>query len=133
MHVDNLKTQNTQLQERYSEFKNQIDELEQYDRSLCLCITGISTEKKETSYSVLTKLNIPHSTIDCAHRIGKKKGKRQAAIVCLTTHRHCTLFYKARRKIKSGPKFQIDLTNKQFNLLQEAQNFVSDDLSLCRY
>ena len=73
MHVDNLKTQNTQLQERYSEFKNQIDELEQYDRSLCLCITGISTEKKETSYSVLTKLNIPHSAIDCAHRIGKKR------------------------------------------------------------
>ena len=36
MHVDNLKTQNTQLQERYSECKNKIDELEQYDRSLSL-------------------------------------------------------------------------------------------------
>ena len=98
----------------------------------CLCITGISTEKKETSDIVLTKLNIPDSTIDCAHRIGKK-GKRQAVIVCLTTHRHCTLFYKARRNIKSGPKIHIDLRNKQFYLLQEAQNFVSDDLSLCRY
>ena len=39
----------------------------------CLCITGISTEKKETSDSVLTKLSIPDSTIDCAHRIGKKR------------------------------------------------------------
>ena len=33
----------------------------------------------------------------------------------------------------SGPKIHIDLRNKQFYLLQEAQNFVSDDLSLCRY
>ena len=130
MHVDNLKAQNTQLQERCSESESQIDELEQYGRSLCLRITGISTEEKETSNSALTKVkelidesgvNIPDSTIDCAHRTGKKKAKSQMVVIPLTTHRHRTLFYKARKKIKSGPKIHIDFTKKQFNLLKEAQ------------
>ena len=71
-------------------------------------------------------VNIPDSTIDRAHRIGKKKGKSQAVIVLFTTRTHCTLFYKARKKIKSGPKIHIDLTKKRFDLLKEAQNFVSD-------
>ena len=130
-HVDKLKAHNTQLQERCSESENQIDELEQYGRSLCLGITGISTEGKETSDSVLTKVkelidesgvSIPDSAIDRAHGIGKKKGKSQAVIVRFTTHRHRTLFYKARKKIKSGPKIHIDLTKKQFDLLKEVQN-----------
>ena len=121
-HLDNLKAQNTQLQERCSESENQIDELDQYSGRLCLRITGISTEEKETSDSILTKVkelidessaNIPDTTVDCAYRIGKKKGKSRAVIVRFTTHRYHTLFYRARKKIKSGPKIHIDLTKKQ--------------------
>ena len=118
-HVDNLKAQNTQLHERCSESEKQIDELEQCGRKLCLRIPGISTEEKETSDSVLTKVitkefidqggvNIPDSTIDRPHRIGKKK----AVIVRFTTHGHRTLFYKAKKKIKSAPEIHIDLTKK---------------------
>ena len=74
-----------------------MDELEQYGRGLYLCINGISTEEKETSDSVLTKVkelidesgvNIPDSTVDLAHSIGKKKVKSQAVPVRFTTHRH---------------------------------------------
>ena len=54
-HVENLRSQNTQLQERCSESKKKIDELEKYGR-LCLCITGILNEEKETWDSVLTKV-----------------------------------------------------------------------------
>ena len=71
-------------------------------------------------------VNIKDSTIDRAHRIGKKKGKSQAVIVHFTTHRHCILFYKARKKIESEPNIHKYLTNKRFDLLKEAQNFVLD-------
>ena len=110
-HVNNLKTENMQLQERCSKSESQIDELEQYGRRLCLRIPGISTDEKETSDSVLTivkeiiderSINIPDSTIDRARRIGKKKGKSQAVTVSFTTHRHNSLFHKAMKKIRVG-------------------------------
>ena len=110
-HVNNLKTENMQLQERCSKSESQIDELEQYGRRLCLRIPGISTDEKETSDSVLTivkeiiderSINIPDSTIDHARRIGKKKGKSQAVTVSFTTHRHNSLFHKAMKKIRVG-------------------------------
>ena len=134
-HVDNLKAQNTQLQEKCSGTEKQIDEIEQYGRRLCLRITGIPTETNEKSDDVLTKVrelisesnvDIPDSTIDRAHRIGERRGNKQAVIVRFTTHRHRTRFYRARKNIKSGPKIHIDLTKQRFELLKEAQKFVSD-------
>ena len=134
-HVENLKEQNTQLRERCLETEKQIEEIEQYGRRLCLRITGIPTKEKETADMVLGKVknlieesgvDISDSTIDRAHRIGKRKGSSQQIIVRFTTHRHRTLFYKARKNIKSGPKVHIDLTKKRFNILKDAQNFVSD-------
>ena len=134
-HIENLKAQNTQLQERCVTSEKQIDELEQYGRRLCLRITGVPTEENENSDKVLTKVkklitesgvDIPDTTIDRAHRIGKRNGKNQAIIVRFTTHRHRTRFYKARKNIKSGAKVHIDLTKTRFNLLNDAQKFVSD-------
>ena len=134
-HVDNLKAQNTQLQEKCPISEKQIDELEQYGRRLYLRITGIQTEQKETLESVLTKVknlvnesgvNIPDSTIDHAHRIGKRKGKNQAIIVRFTTHRRRLRFYKARKNIKRGAKVHTDLTKNHYNLLNDAQKFVSN-------
>ena len=134
-HVENLKAQNTQLQERCLLSEKKIDELEQYGRRLCLRVTGVPTEENESSDNVLEKVKdlisesgveIPDSTIDRAHRIGKRNGKHQAIIVRFTTHRHRARFYKARKNIKSGAKIHIDLTKSRFNLLNEAQNFVSN-------
>ena len=122
-HVENLKEQNTQLRERCLETENQIEEIEQYGRRLCLRITTIPTKEKETADMVLGKVknvieesgvDISDSTIDRAHRIGKRKGSSQQIIVRFTTHRHRTLFYKARKNIKSGPKVHIDLTKNRF-------------------
>ena len=104
-HVENLKEQSTQLRERCLETENQIEKIEQYGRRLCLRITGIPTKEKETADTVLGKVinlieesgvDISDSTIDRVHRIGKRKGSSQQIIVCFTTHRHRTLFYKAR-------------------------------------
>ena len=52
--------------------------------------------------------------------------KRKVKFKQLLTQRHHTLFYKSRKKIKSWQKVHIDLTKKRFDLLKEAQNFVSD-------
>ena len=67
-----LKKQNLQNQE-------EIEELEQYGRRLCLRFERIPTEKNETSDKVLEKImrickesgvEIPDTVIDRAHRIG---------------------------------------------------------------
>ena len=98
-------------------------------------MSGIPTKEKETADMVFGKVknlieesgvDISNSTIDRAHRIGKKKGSSQQIIVRFTTHRHRALLYKARKNIKSGLKVHIDLMKKRFNLLKDAQNFVSD-------
>ena len=40
--------------------------------------------------------------------------------------RHGTLFYRARKKLKNGIKFHIDLTKKRFNLL-DAWSFIQSE------
>ena len=40
--------------------------------------------------------------------------------------RHRTLFYRARKKLKNGIKFHIDLTKKRFNLL-DAWSFIQSE------
>ena len=110
-HVENLKEQNTQLRERCLETENQIEKIEQYGRRLCLRITSIPTKEKEMVLGKVKNL-IEESGVDisdCAHRIGKRKGSSQQIILCFTTHRHRTLFYKARKNIKSGPKVRTDI------------------------
>ena len=108
---------------------------EQYSRRTWLRITNIPCEKDETSEKVLEKIkrlvneagvDIPDSNIDRAHRIGPKKDKKQAIIVKLTTFRHRSLLYRARRKLKNGVKLHIDLSKKRFKLLLDAQKYVEN-------
>ena len=102
---------------------------------ICLQIKNIPREKDETSEKVLEKIkrlvneagvNIPDSNIDRAHCIGPKKDKKQAITVKFTTFRHCTLLYRARRKLKNGVKLHIDLSKKRFKLLLDAQKYVEN-------
>ena len=43
-----------------------------------------------------------------------------------TTFRHRTLFYRARKNLKSGFKVKLDLTKSRFNLLKKANNHVKE-------
>ena len=71
-------------------------------------------------------VDIPNSNIDRAHRIGSKKDKKQAIIVKFTTFRHCTLLFRARRKLKDGAKLHVDLSKKRFKFLLDAQKYVEN-------
>ena len=71
--IKNLLTQNQRNHE-------DVEELEQYGRRLCLRIDGVPTEEKETSKDLLQKImslcsdaeiDIPDMAYDPAHRIGK--------------------------------------------------------------
>ena len=54
--------------------------------------------------------DIPDLNDDRAHRIGRRKDKKQEIIVKFTTFRHHTLLFRARRKLKNGVKLDVDLT-----------------------
>ena len=50
----------------------------------------------------------------------------QSIIVRFTTFRHKTLFYKNRKKIKSGARIRLDLTKDRYNLLVSARKRVNN-------
>ena len=50
----------------------------------------------------------------------------QSIIVRFTTFRHKTLFYKNRKKIKSGARIRLDLTKDRYNLLVSARERVNN-------
>ena len=55
--------------------------------------------------------------------LAKKKCK--SIIVRFTTFRHRTLFYRARKNLKSA-KVKLDLTKSRFDLLKRANNHVKE-------
>ena len=65
-------------------------------------------------------VNVPDAVIDTAHRIGPKKTieveTRQQMIVRLTTWRHRSEVYRARKKTKKV-KIHLDLTKRRLDLL----------------
>ena len=134
-HVNTLKETNVALQEKCKNLEHFVECNEQYSRRTCLRITNIPCEKDETLEKVLEKVkklvneagvDIPNSNIDRAHRIGSKKDKKQAIIVKFTTFRHCTLLFRARRKLKDGAKLHVDLSKKRFKFLLDAQKYVEN-------
>ena len=53
------------------------------------------------------------------------KKKCKSIIVRFTTFRHRTLFYRARKNLKSA-KVKLDLTKSRFDLLKRANNHVKE-------
>ena len=58
--------------------------------------------------------------------LNPKKTNKQAFIVKLTTFRHRTLLFTARRKLKNGVKLHFDLSRKRLKLLLDAQRFIEN-------
>ena len=92
--IKNLFTQNQRNQE-------DVEELEQYGRRLCLRIDGVPTEEKETSEDVLQKvrslysdaeMDIPDMAYDRAHRIGKAYNDKGTNKICKSIIVHFSTF-----------------------------------------
>ena len=106
-HVSNLKRENSVLQDKvkvyHQEIDSRCDESEQYSRRLCLRVKNIKKSDNETSEVVLESIRklfdeanvvIPDACIDRAHRVSKTN---DTVIVCFTTFRHRTMFYRNRK------------------------------------
>ena len=67
-----------------------------------------------------------------AHRIGASypdritSTKYKSIIVRFTIFRHRTLFYRARKNLKSRFKVKFDITKSRFNLLKRTNNHVKE-------
>ena len=73
------------------------------------------------------KVSVPEYFLDRAHRIGPSysdrvsKKKCKSITVKFTTFRNRTIFYRARKNLKSA-KVKLDLTKSRFDLLKRANN-----------
>ena len=82
------------------------------------------------------KVAVPDNVLDRAHRIVPSYTDRitnkkcQSIIVSFTTFRHRTLFYRARKNLKSGFKVKLDLTKSRFNMLKKANVHVKEILAI---
>ena len=125
------------LKEENNKLKDKVEGLEQYGRRPNLRIFGLRLPAKETSDEVRRKvaklisdsdIEVPVSSIDRAHRIGKvTKNKSdqniQHIIVRFSTFSDRTLVYRGRKKIKEKNKLGIslDLTFERYGLLKQAR------------
>ena len=145
---EKLESENKMLRKQVSELhklniENQTnnEDLEQYDRHLCLRIDGVPVVENETSVDVLAsvkklfddaQVEIPDAVIDRAHRIGgnyvdrKSKKSCKSIIVRFTTFRHRTMFYRAKSKLKNGTRVKLDLTKSRLTLLNKANEHVQN-------
>ena len=127
-------------EERIEQLELKADDMEQYQRRLCLRINGVEQEADESASKCLQKVkkifkdlevDIPDSVIDRAHRIGKEREdtetgkKHRAIIVRFTTWRHKTAVYRARKKCNDY-KFRLDLTHRRAKLLEKANEWLKD-------
>ena len=134
-----LKNQAVELRELNINNQSRNEELEQYGKRLCLGIDSVPTVKDESSDDVLeftkslfkeAKVVVTYTVLDHGHRTGPSYTDRitskkcKSIIVRFTTFRHRTLFYRARKNLKSGFKVKLDLTKSRFNLLKKANNHV---------
>ena len=130
------------LEKHVAVLRKSNDDGEQYQRRLCLRISGIdlpTSGKSESSEECLQKVrevfdeigvDIPDSVLDRAHRIGKLvtiEGKRtKQMIVRLTTWRHRTAVYKARKKT-TRYSIKLDLTRRRREIIKRANEILNDD------
>ena len=139
-----LKKQEVELSKLSIENQSKNADLEQHGRRLFLRVDGIPAVSNESSDGVMNltkslfkkaKVSVPEMVLDRAHRIGSiytdrvSQKKRKSIIVSFTTFRHRTIFYRARKNLKSA-KVKIDLTKSRFDLLKRANNHVKEMLAI---
>lgn len=140
--IDELEASNAVLESHVVHLSKLHENQEQYSRRLCLRIDGIEFPPNSTNEpveSVLEKVkevfdklevDVPDAVIDRAHRIGPKStdknGKpRQQVIVRLTTWRHRTAIYRAKKKAPSV-KIRLNLTKPKLDLLVRGVYILKD-------
>ena len=136
-----LKHQLSELRRLNVSNQNNHEELEQYDRRLCLWIDSVPTKTEESSDDVLdfvkflfkeAKVDIPESVIERAQRIGSRyldassNNYCKSIIIRFTIFRHKNMLYRAKNKLKRGLRIKLDLTKSRYDLLKRANDHVKE-------
>ena len=137
-HLSEDKFQNDAVTDQ---LEKRVDDMEQYQRRLCLRINGIPCANDESAEDCLQKVkslvkndlkvDVPDLAFDRAHRIGKvsqekEKGKTyQSIIVRFTTWRHRTIVFRARKNTRKV-RIKLDLTRKRIKLLEQANEMLDE-------
>ena len=137
-----LQSQVNFLKDKITVDDKKRDDLEQYGRRVCLRFGGIPKREGENvdCLNVVKKLwedadvHVSDPCIDRAHWIGESYVDRktndnvQDIIVRLSTFRHRTLIYYARKKIKA--RVTLDLTKRRYNILKKAREIADKSSSI---
>ena len=138
--MDGRKTVN---QARSDFLERKTDDLEQYDRRLCIRIDGVEVNEDEIAEECTGKIlnmlqksdvEISDKDIDRAHRIASKRtvsvdGKKvQQVIVKSLTWQKRNVVYHSRKVVKEkfGYSVRLDLTKKKLDLLKQARELIED-------
>ena len=137
--INVLEAKYVVLESQVAHLKSNQENHEQYSRRLCLRIDGTgfpNDGNHETNDDVLDKVknvfaeigvDLPDAVIDRAHRVGPKSFKdgkaKQQVIVRLTTWRHRTEIYRARKK-SSNFRNRLDLTKARLCLILTTNNLL---------
>ena len=120
------------LKDEVKRVTNQLNDIEQYSRRLCVNIAGIPENSNEGAKSIVLELStitgahLELGDIDVAHRIGRPKpGKTRTIIARFTTLSQRQAFYNARRALRCagappGSRLSGDIL---------AKTFISDNLT----
>ena len=116
-----------------------MENLQQYVIRPHVRIFGVPVSENERSENVercvkdiisQTGMDIPHESIDRAHRVGKPKVKEgittQPIIVRFSTFRDRTKFYKKRKDIPNKYGVVLDLTRERLAILKEARRMIEN-------
>lgn len=116
--------------------KNQVDH-EQYQRRQCLRIFGVPSVQGESESQCINvvksiikdcDIDVPVTSIDRAHRIGRPSdNKPPAIIVKFSSFTDRTNFYRQRDCIRKKKRYSVtvDLAKERLDLLKEAKQYVA--------
>lgn len=139
--LQNMTDRLDELQNKYNDIEDILDEQEQYSRRNCLVVHGVSENDRENTNEVIMgiiknnlNIDVRPGDLDRSHRLGAKgRGERpRGIIVKFTNYSIRDLVYKAKRRLKgTTPKMYIleSLTAKRAKLLSDLRKTHVDKLT----
>lgn len=131
-----------ELQNKYNDIEDMLDEQEQYSRRNCLVVYGVPETDHENTNNIAMgiiknnlNIDVRPGDIDRSHRLGPKsneRGKPRGIIIKFAHYNIRDLVYKAKKRLKgTTPKIYIleSLTAKRVKLLEELRKSHKDKLN----
>lgn len=129
------------LQNKFNEIEDILDEQEQYSRRNCLVLYGVPENDRENASNVIMNImksnlniDVKPGDIDRCHRLGSRFGRERprGIIVKFSNYNIRDMVYRTKKRLKgSTPKMYImeSLTAKRAKLLDDLRKKYTDKLA----